>query len=684
MPIAKPLLLRSNALTCENGVWMPLVNDDFNYSDGAAEEVALEEILRESSDRRWNAPRFAIVLDDWSLCYHLSPLRANILKGLQLEGHRRVLEIGAGCGALSRYLGDHGFVVDAIEGSPVRAGLTRLRCEDLEQVAVVCANAAELEFPAATYDVVLFIGVLEYAQRYSPTGLCSSEQVKALLRSALGALAPGGIVVIAIENRIGLKYLVGAPEDHLARPWCGIAGYPATPADGVATKNVDGIVTFTPHRWRQLFAELAVPNRFFYPLPDYKLPEAVVSDSGASGAGATALASRVRPVSRITPWKASVPLSLLQGALSEAGLLGECADSLGMVLGHDQSVLDKVACFDWIEFERTVGDTVNPGSCLLSGERQVRRHSNSGPGKPVGSVVQGEPLYHYWLRQAAAATDLTALTRVLAGTYRQLLVQSNGTKGYSTGDSPADMLVDENGCLLLERPSVMESAADNQGRDSTSWYLGALTGFIQTCREDLAVLPVLGKVELGEELAALAFSAAGLNWTPWRQQQGGGTGSSPRTVLARPLRSVAGVASRTTVYWASPGEEFSEDHSVSVALQTANRQAVELQLPTRTRAVSRLRIDPVDERCPDDARFVRIEVFEVLGNAGATAFFTAEQMDAIAPRQLNELEVGRFGERLYFHITGPDPWLILEPASMGIAAFTGPLSIRLILNWADI
>jgi len=123
---------------------------------------------------------------------------------------------------------------------------------------------------------------------------------------------------------------------------------------------------------------------------------------------------------------------------------------------------------------------------------------------------------------------------------------------------------------------------------------------------------------------------------------------------------------------------------VSVALQTANRQAVELQLPTRTRAVSRLRIDPVDERCPDDARFVRIEVFEVLGNAGATAFFTAEQMDAVAPRQLNELEVGRFGERLYFHITGPDPWLILEPASMGIAAFTGPLSIRLILNWADI
>ncbi|HCY13332.1 MAG TPA: hypothetical protein DG414_05770, partial [Gammaproteobacteria bacterium] len=142
--------------------------------------------------------------------------------------------------------------------------------------------------------------------------------------------------------------------------------------------------------------------------------------------------------------------------------------------------------------------------------------------------------------------------------------------------------------------------------------------------------------------------------------------------------------SRTTVYWASPGEEFSEDHSVSVALQTAGRQAVELHLPTSTGAFSRLRIDPVDERCPDDARFVLIEAFEVLGNAGATALFTAEQVDAITPRQLNELEVGRFGERLYFHITGPDPWLILEPASMGTAAFTGPLSIRLILNWADI
>jgi len=323
----------------------------------------------------------------------------------------------------------------------------------------------------------------------------------------------------------------------------------------------------------------------------------------------------------------------LQGALSEAGLLGECADSLGMVLGHDQSVLDKVVCFDWIEFERTVGDTVNPGSCFLSGEHEVRRHSSAGPGKPVGSVGQGELLYHYWLRQAAAATDLTAMTRVFADTYRQLLVQSNGTKGYSIGDSPANMLVDENGCLLLEKPSVMEPAADNQGADSISWYLAALTGFIQTYRDDLAVLPVLGKVELGEELAALAFSAADLSWIPWRQQQGGVTGSDPRAVLARPLRSVAGVASRTTVYWASPGEEFSEDHSVSVALQTADRQTVELHLPTSTGAFSRLRIDPVDECCPDDARFVLIEAFEVLGNAGMKALFTTEQVDAITPRQ---------------------------------------------------
>ena len=47
-----------------------------------------------------------------------------------------------------------------------------------------------------------------------------------MLRRAARALTPGGVIVVAIENRMGAKYLFGGAEDHLAQQWSGIAGYP--------------------------------------------------------------------------------------------------------------------------------------------------------------------------------------------------------------------------------------------------------------------------------------------------------------------------------------------------------------------------------------------------------------------------------------------------------------------------
>ena len=37
-------------------------------------------------------------------------------------------------------------------------------------------------------------------------------------------LTPGGRIVIAIENRLGLKYLAGCAEDHLGTYFSGIQG----------------------------------------------------------------------------------------------------------------------------------------------------------------------------------------------------------------------------------------------------------------------------------------------------------------------------------------------------------------------------------------------------------------------------------------------------------------------------
>ena len=117
----------------------------FNYSDGEASEKKLFQILSTSDDLSSSSAELERQIVDWPTEYHLSSARSNLLRPLNLNGITRVLELGCGCGSISRFLGEQeGVQVDAIEGSPTRAGLASLRCRDLPNVnistAMVCGG----------------------------------------------------------------------------------------------------------------------------------------------------------------------------------------------------------------------------------------------------------------------------------------------------------------------------------------------------------------------------------------------------------------------------------------------------------------------------------------------------------------------------------------------------------------
>ncbi len=55
-------------------------------------------------------------------------------------------------------------------------------------------------------------------------------------------LKPGGKILIAIENRLGLKYFAGCREDHVGREFAGIEGYP----------GIDFVETFSKPELEQM------------------------------------------------------------------------------------------------------------------------------------------------------------------------------------------------------------------------------------------------------------------------------------------------------------------------------------------------------------------------------------------------------------------------------------------------
>ena len=149
------------------------------------------------------------------------------------------------------------------------------------------------------------------------------------------------MVVVAIENQLGLKYLLGYGEDHLGEPWAGVEGYRTPPVPARAT----GPRTWSRRRLGGLLAQAGFPSqRWLFPFPDYKLPAVVVDEAAYAEVDAPDF------VDQIVRWPcsplASEPARVCDDRLAhrvflEAGLGPDVANSFLVVAGHDAAAITR-------------------------------------------------------------------------------------------------------------------------------------------------------------------------------------------------------------------------------------------------------------------------------------------------------------------------------------------------------
>lgn len=241
-----------------------------NYSDGNQAQQYILHVIKESPDITLNSESLAAAIKDWPSEYHLSPTRANLLKPFTLGENKRILELGSGCGALTRILGELGHSVHAVEGARDRALITAERCRDLDKVKVFNANFNEIEFENKFYDFILLIGVLEYSALFlNDKSLSPGQALSQILGTLKTKLKKDGALIIAIENKLGFKYLSGCTEDHTGIEYESILDYP----------NTEGTKTFTKNQLEETLKSTGFDYiQFFYPFPDYKIPQTIISD----------------------------------------------------------------------------------------------------------------------------------------------------------------------------------------------------------------------------------------------------------------------------------------------------------------------------------------------------------------------------------------------------------------------
>jgi len=195
----------------------------------------------------------------------------------------KVLDVGAGWGQISLPLARAGHEVTALEPTPERLAFIRAAAAQdgtAGRIHFVQGDFLEIDFDTK-FDLIACIGVLEWVPRFSK-GEPRALQVD-FLRRARAALAPGGSLVIGIENRLGLKYLLGARDDHLAVPGVAVLDHQLADAKWRALKGEPlRCLTHTRTELRDLLAEAGLAlTEHYAAFPDYKLPQSILGMGAA-------------------------------------------------------------------------------------------------------------------------------------------------------------------------------------------------------------------------------------------------------------------------------------------------------------------------------------------------------------------------------------------------------------------
>ncbi len=236
------------------------------YSDGDIEDELLN-IVQNNDDY------MEILKNDnrWPILYHLSPIRENLLEWYDYDKNGSVLEIGAGCGAVTGVFCRKTSRVVGIELSKRRSMINATRNAKYGNLEIIVGNFEDIQIKEK-FDYVSLIGVLEY----SPLYINCESPFENMVKRAKGFLKDDGKLIIAIENKMGLKYLAGATEDHTGVPFDGVNNY----------ENIDYVKTLSKPEIIDLLRNAGYKKiEFYYPMPDYKMPNVIYSDNRLPNVG---------------------------------------------------------------------------------------------------------------------------------------------------------------------------------------------------------------------------------------------------------------------------------------------------------------------------------------------------------------------------------------------------------------
>ena len=223
------------------------------YEDGSLEKE-IYDIVCEGQDY------IEAIRENNSYPYHyfLSPIRHNLFQWYPFKKEGSLLEIGAGYGQLTSLFTKKLDHVVAVEDSQSKCDLISKRAED---ATVLLSDFDDIELEEK-FDYIVLCNIFEYAKSF----VKSENPYGYYLNYLKKFLNDDGAILIALSNRLGLKYFAGFKEEHSNQFFNGINSYDDTdPAQTFSKTELEDIIKSAG------FSDY----KFFYPYPNHEFPEVI-------------------------------------------------------------------------------------------------------------------------------------------------------------------------------------------------------------------------------------------------------------------------------------------------------------------------------------------------------------------------------------------------------------------------
>jgi len=184
----------------------------------------------------------------------------NILNWYPLKEEQDILEIGIQTKEMTKMFCKKCNEVTTIEPNKEKAE----KIEKIENLQIIEKPLNKLELNNK-YDIITLIGINERTKEIVGENLKLTDIIKLLEKY----LKPEGKILIAVDNKFGLRFFAGDPENILNRKFESLIGYNNEP---------EKIETFTKSRLERILKENGYKTNFYYPLPDYRMPNVIFSD----------------------------------------------------------------------------------------------------------------------------------------------------------------------------------------------------------------------------------------------------------------------------------------------------------------------------------------------------------------------------------------------------------------------